>query len=366
MDRAGFIALICLCLLASLGSRPARCAEPKLETEQQLTDELAQDRLKTLEEAIVVTGVMREDIPAIDRPQFISTEDASLSNDKKDVVFVAQFGAETRIYPQLILVWHEIVNEVINGEKITISYGPLTGSVVGYKGKVGLFNTSFGPAGMLVNNNSLMYDRSTNSIWPQLLGMAIRGPLKGKSLSKFPLLWTTFERAMAYFPNAKVLSRPTGMRRNYGRDPYGSYARPGSYYYNNVIVHRLTYWDKRLPPKTRVLGFQFEGFNGVVLQKNVAEKGVVTFSPGMTTLAAIYDPELDTARVFEAMAKGKPLNLRNVDGKVFDDETKSEWTPEGVAKSGTLDELRLKQIPAYDAMWFGWAALYPDSEIYKN
>jgi hypothetical protein len=366
MRRTAWIFLGVFCLAFGLSSTSVYSQEPKLENEQALFEQIAKDRLATLEEAIVETGILREDIPAIDRPNYSSFNDASLANDKRDVVFVAQFGEEIRVYPQLILVWHEVVNDVINGEKVTITYCPLTGSVIGYKGKVDLFNTSFGLSGMLVNNNSLLYDRSTNSLWPQLLGTAIRGPLKGKSLTRFPLLWTTFQRAMERFPNAKVLSRSTGIRRNYGRDPYGSYSREGTYYDNNVIVHRLTFWDKRLPAKTRVLGWRFDNQYGVVLHKNVAEKGVVNFSPGMTPLVAFYDAELDAVRLFVALMKEKPLTFKWVDGKIFDEQTKSEWTPEGVAKSGTLDELRLQEIPVYNAMWFGWAAYYPDTEIFKN
>lgn len=365
MSRAAWL-FLCLCLALGLGARSLLAAEPKIENEQALFEQIAKDRLATLDEAVVETGVMREDIPALDRPQYGSFDDAALANDKRDVVFIAQLGAETRVYPQLILVWHEVVNDVVNGEKISITYCPLTGSVIGYKGKVDLFNTSFGPSGMLVNNNTLLYDRSTNSLWPQLLGTAIRGPLKGKSLTRFPLLWSTFQRARERFPNAKVLSRSTGVRRNYGRDPYGSYARPGTYYDNNVIVHRLTVWDKRLPAKTRVLGWRFENQYGAVALNNVADKGVLNFTPSMTPLVAFYDHDLDTARVFVAMIKNKPLKFKWVDRKIFDEETKSEWTPEGVAKSGTLDELRLQEIPAYNAMWFGWAAFYPDTEIYTN
>ena len=368
MNRLVWVLFFFAFISIGLSPRLGFCAGIKMETDEQLSKQLAEDRIKTFEEGIIETGLSREDIPAINRPDYISVEDATLSNDDNDIVFIAKFtDDDVRIYPQLVLVWHEIVNDVVNGEKVSITYCPLTGSVVGYKGKVGLFNTAFGTTGMLVNNNLLMYDRSTNSRWPQLLGMAVRGPLRGAKLTTFPLLWTSFERAITRYPKAKVLSRTTGVRRSYGRDPYGSYATRGNYYDNNVIVHRLTYWDKRLHAKTRVLGMQYEVYNSVAVVKQAVEQaGVLNFTLGMTPIAAIYDADLAAVRVFEATANGKPLILEMFNGKVVDQQTKTEWTPEGEGRAGPFDGMKLKPLPAIDAMWFAWAAFFPDSEILQK
>jgi len=41
----------------------------------------------------------------------------------------------------------------------------------------------FGTSGKLYHSNLVMYDRQTNSLWPQALGRAIRGPLLGDELA---------------------------------------------------------------------------------------------------------------------------------------------------------------------------------------
>ena len=69
-----------------------------------------------------------------------------------------------------------------------------------------------------------MYDRKTDSYWPQILGQAIEGELKGEKLEVFPVIWTTWELAREYYNEAKILSRDTSFARNYDRDTYGSYA----------------------------------------------------------------------------------------------------------------------------------------------
>jgi tetrahydromethanopterin S-methyltransferase subunit E len=35
-----------------------------------------------------------------------------------------------RAYPQLVLVWHEIVNDTVAGEPLAVTYCPLTGTVM--------------------------------------------------------------------------------------------------------------------------------------------------------------------------------------------------------------------------------------------
>ncbi len=355
--RPIFGALLLLSWLVFAG--PAR----GMETMSQLSDSIAEDRLSALEDIIIETGLARENIPAIDRPVFTSTEDASLANDSKDIVFVAEFGPEdVRIYPQLVLVWHEIVNDVLGEQKISVTYCPLTGSVIGFKGQVGRFETTFGTTGKLVNNNLLMYDRSTNSQWPQIFGFAITGPLRGKELSTFPLLWTTWARAKARYPAARVLSRTTGFRRSYGRDPYGSYTRSGTYYSNHVIAYRLSYFDKRLPPKERILGIKTEGVRAALVRSVAMQQPVLSFDPG-EPFVSFYDPALDTVRVFEARHRGRTMQFYFSDNKRYDRETGSEWSVTGRASAGALQGVQLVPAAAFDCMWFAWAAFFPDSDI---
>ena len=72
-----------------------------------------------------------------------------------------------RVYPQRILVWHEIVNEDIDNERISITYCPLTGSAIGYYGKLATYDTSYGTSGKLINSNLVMYDREKIATGPK-------------------------------------------------------------------------------------------------------------------------------------------------------------------------------------------------------
>ncbi len=353
-------------LLIALMLLPARALCVELTLPDPLSEEISRGRLETWKENIVETGIGQDSIRAVDSPQFIGVEDAALVIDDNEIVFVADLAEnDVRIYPQKILVWHQVVNDKgPQGEPIAVTYCPLTGSLNGYKTRLGRYALRFGVMGSLVNNNSILYDRSTLSLWPQMLGVAIDGPLTSKKITRFPMIWTTWERASTQYPNARVLSPDTGHRLFYVRDPYGNYQNTTSYYHDDMIVYPLTHWDKRLPPKERIYGvLSPDGQPYAVLSSAVAEKGVLPFWMDMTPVAAIYDRELDTVRIFRAEAARQTITLEYVGGEVRDKESKSVWTPSGVCTSGSFYGERLEQITGYDAFWFAFAAFYPDVRI---
>ena len=347
-------------LLAALCSAcPALAQDPAQDPAQAMEDRI----LDVFADNIVETGLSRDQIPAIDRPLFIGVPDASLSLDPGDPVFVLERADPARIYPQPALVWHEVVNDVINGEPVSVTYCPLTGSVAGYAGAVGLFSTGFGTTGSLINNNTVLYDRSTNSLWPQILGKAVSGPLKGESLSRLDLVWTTWARARQLYPEALVLSNTTGYRRSYGRDPYGSYESGVTYYQNDTIVHPLTTEDHRLPPKERILGVLSGDLPMAVVRAEVVRQQVVNVDAGITPLVALYDAELDTVRLFERRVRSRDLTFVLTEGRIFDAETRSQWNARGRSVDGVSQGDALAPASAMDCMWFAWAAFHPDTRI---
>jgi|TARA_B100000315_G_scaffold258811_1_gene312279 hypothetical protein len=76
-----------------------------------------------------------------------------------------------------VLDWHEVVNEqfTIDGhlEPVTLSYCPLTGSAMLWKGDMEAANPTFGTSGKLYNSNLVLYDRATFSWWSQMLEQGI-------------------------------------------------------------------------------------------------------------------------------------------------------------------------------------------------
>jgi hypothetical protein len=66
----------------------------------------------------------RDGIPPIDHPKFIPPSEADAwVKDNEPVIAFAQ-GGEARAYPLQILTWHEIVNDVVGGTPVTITFCP--------------------------------------------------------------------------------------------------------------------------------------------------------------------------------------------------------------------------------------------------
>ncbi|MDR3073458.1 MAG: DUF3179 domain-containing protein [Deltaproteobacteria bacterium] len=379
-NRLARLALAVLCALF-LCAPPWSAGAATLTVPPPPKSLYSEEMLQNMAESVTRTGVGMDAIPALYRPRFLSVSDASLSMEHDEPVFIVTYPTGlTRIYPQRIMVWHEVVNDVLpdpQGRAIrpdtpisaldafVVTYSPLTGTVAAYYGMAGRFPSTFGVTGELLNANSLLYDRMTGSIWSQLTGTCIDGPLAGKRLSPIQATWASWRGARDRYPNAQVLSRSTGHRRNYGRDPYGSYQRPGNYYDDLSLRFPVQRLDTRLPPKKRILGIEREGLSGAVQIDAVREAGFVNFELGVLPLVALYDTALDTVRIFERRVEGRAesLSFSLLEGKLVDNETKSEWDVEGRCTYGRFREKAL--IPALhtNAMWFAWAAFHPQTII---
>jgi hypothetical protein len=67
-------------------------------------------------------GPGKDDIPPIDTPKFETVEQAHKWLDGREPVQVVEINGDVRAYPQQILIWHEIVNDTVGGEPITVTY----------------------------------------------------------------------------------------------------------------------------------------------------------------------------------------------------------------------------------------------------
>ena len=302
-------------------------------------------------------GPPKDGIPSIDEPSFWDADEADAELDDRDVVFGLVRNDEVRAYPQTILAQHEIVNDVVGGEAVSVTYCPLTGTAMGFRRG----ETEFGVSGDLVNNNLIMYDRETDSRWPQVLGTAISGEFEGDSLQEFRLIWTRWAAWREVHPDTEVLSTDTGHARNYDDDPYGSYVpeRSGYYSRDSTLFPPLGD-DDTFPNKRVVVGTRdTDGDGRIAFEKEaLREEGLLSGSAGGTTHLAVHDPDLDTSYVYQNPNE-ETFRYEAGDGNADDGA-------QAVAEDGTshdLADLPLDRAYAFDAMWFAWSGFYPSTEV---
>jgi hypothetical protein len=295
-------------------------------------------------------GPPKDGIPSIDDPAFVAAGAVDYL-DPGDPVFGVVRGSDAKAYPQKILAQHEIVNDRLDGQPVSVTYCPLTGTVQGFERG----ETTFGVSGRLINNNLVMYDRATETWWPQILATSIPGPWNEdpaiRSLREFRLVWTTWERWREHNPDTRVLSTDTGHAKNYGRDPYGEYNPRSGYYSSSNLLFPALGDDDRYDRKTVVMGARTpEG--AVAFPKDaLRDAGLVEGSIGDTPVLAVYDPRLDTAYVY-----------LNPEETAFEYDDGSVLAPDGTAHDP--DAVPLARVHAFDAMWFAWSGYYPDTNVY--
>jgi hypothetical protein len=329
---------------------------------------------------VISGGPPPDGIPAIDFPRFESVEAASAWPAANEPVIAFELGGDARAYPVQILIWHEIVNGVVGGEPLVVTYCPLCNSAIVFSRRVDDLVLDFGTSGRLYNSDLIMYDRRTKSLWPQFEERAVVGQLIGTELEVLPgastVSWDAFRSA---HPEGRVLSRDTGVQRPYGQNPYVGYDAPAS------LPSRLFLGpiDRTLPPMERVLAVELNGELKAYPFSALAEGAptAVNDTVGGVELVALYEPGTSSALdaldipegrdvgatgLFSRVVDGRTLAFEARDGAFVDRETGSRWNLLAQAVEGPMRGAELEPITHVDTFWFAWAAFEPETEVWER
>jgi len=212
-------------------------------------------------------GPGKDGIPALDRPHFVRTAEASFLRQREPVIALTLAG-RARAYPLQILTWHEIVNDVVAGVPVAVTFCPLCNTAIAFDRRVEGRTLSFGTTGNLRNSDLVMYDRQTESWWQQFGGDGVVGRYAGTRLRTLPARIVAWRSFRAQHPDGFVLSRNTGYSRPYGENPYAGYDDVSS----PPFFPTRNAGDKRLPPKERVVFLERGGSAVAIPFSTLAKK----------------------------------------------------------------------------------------------
>ena len=362
-----------VCGLFSLGlSVPAGAGVPDLA---QFGEEL-------------IYGGPKNGIPALTNPAFVPAAEVDYLVEDNRVLGVYLDG-EARAYPENVGWWHEVINDRIGERFITATLCPLTGTGL-------VFDTTdedgeqieLGVSGLLVNSNLVMFDRRDDeTLYPQMVFTGISGAHLGERLELLPALETTWSMWKRLHPDTKVPVLGTGWERYAGRTPYAA-ARYREYPYADYRTNHRFLIFPPLDYATRV--DRWKADNGTRLNKEIVlgicqdgqtkaypfqlmpDGVVINDVVGSLPLLVLFDAGSRTAIPFERRLDGQVLNFYALEAEgdlpvaFADVETGSRWNMAGEAVAGPLRGRRLEQVPAYNAMWFAWAAFWPATEIWNG
>jgi len=265
-------------------------------------------------------GPPRDGIPALTDPLFETAPEATWLAGEDRIIGVARNGI-AKAYPLGIMNWHEVINDRFGDEHIVVTYCPLCFSGMAFQATIDDERHLFGVSGLLYNSDVLLYDRNSESLWSQIMGSAVSGPLRGRELAPVPLANTTWESWQARHPGSLVLSPKTGYRRNYSHDPYADYAQ------SRELMFPVAFRASGFHPKERIIGVtigdEYKAYPFVELRRT---SGRVIEEVGGKTLTILFDPDHDTARIEDA------------DGQ---------------------------EVVSLTAYWFAWYAFHPDTHVFR-
>lgn len=171
---------------------------------------------------IISGGPPKDGIPSISNPKFLSIDRVDYMEDR-DILISVTSGGETRGYPFRILNWHEIVNDHIGDDAFVVTYCPICGTAIVFDARINGVVRNFGVSGMLFQQNVLMYDRETESLWSQFMLQSVSGTMQKTHLKWRLSEQITWKDWKEKYPDGKLLSTETGYTRRYDIDPYASY-----------------------------------------------------------------------------------------------------------------------------------------------
>jgi hypothetical protein len=298
----------------------------------------------------------RDAIPSIDDPSF----GTGYVGDPDDEVIVVD-GDPPRAYPIRILSSHEIVNDIVDGRPVAVTWCPICWSAVTYDRAVDGRTLTFGTSGKLGDDALVMYDRETESEWHQPRGTAIAGPLEGTDLAALSSPMVTYGQFREDNPDGVVLQPardgPGGAPADaYDMDRYEQYADGDEFGLHGIRGEGTQRtWDRDdVDAKALVLGVEREDAAvGYPVARVAAAGGVVTDAVGGLDVVVVAAD--GGVHAFED--PGFALDLD--DGTLVGDGT--TWTP---STGESADGRRLERVPAIRLFAFAWQDAHGPDAFY--
>lgn len=313
---------------------------------------------------LVSGGVGPDGIRALNNPPRIAGADMTPEIlDPSELVEGVVINGEAMAFPVKLLNWHEIINDTVGGLPLLLSYCPLTGTGIGFDRRLSTGEAQFGVSGLLCDNNLVMFDRTTTSLWPQMDFNSVRGDLMGEELEQIQVFEMPWGKWLELHPDTGVVSLASlGSTIDYDRYPYGTYFTS-----SRVMFPLRDALDTRLHAKARVLGIKAGGeakaypltdLTGPVVNDVIGGEPVVVLGHGGLDYAVSYSRLVDgEVRTFELSQTFAP--------RMRDLETGTEWDIHGRAVSGPDIGSQLMPTESYIGFWFAWAAYHPVTEIWN-
>jgi hypothetical protein len=273
----------------------------------------------------------------------------------ENLVLGVAINNESRAYPIQIIGYHHQVQDTVGGTPVMITYCTVcrTGRV--FSPMVDGKKESFRLVGM-DHFNAMFEDRSTGSWWRQVSGEAITGKRKGKKLEEIPSRQMRLSAWLNKYPNSLILQPDPSFLNQYknleGFDK-GSIASslekrdPGSWNFKSWIV-----------------GISAKNADRAYDWNELVKKRIIQDTLGGIALALFIETDKASFHCWNRRVKGQTLTFTPDCCNLYDDQTKSKWTFNGICIEGALAGEQLQDVQASQEFWHSWQFFHPRTTKY--
>ena len=338
---------------SSLTDAEAPASAPIPDSAINVIDEAALDdfaRLASSQERVYDERFFNQVVPPdaiipIYEPKFVGQGEIEIWPG--EMVMGVEINGEAHAYPIGLMRKREIVNDVVGGVPILVTWCPLCFTGLAHDRRLDGEVMTFGNQGALFMTAMTWFDHATESVWSQPWGSAITGPLAGKALVQIPSEVLLYGAWLERHPDTKVLIDERG--EHFGRQ------LP-----NNNFVIGVAVQDA-------AVGFYFPSAKKAgLINHQIGEFPVVVFVNEETGAIDVYLRRVVGSLVSSEVEAPEQLTFeRDESGAIRDIETGSVWNIQrGLAIEGPLRGAALQSLPYTSAFDWAWEDFYPGTELW--
>ncbi len=332
---------------------------------QDLSDAAAfpEPEIYRLKPGELILAALEDDIPPIQAEQtnFVPAEKADL--DDLELVVGLLSGGYSRAYPVRLLSLHEVVNDQIGDTYIAVTWCPLCFTAIVYDRVVEEKLLTFRASGYLLNDNLVLKDHPTDTLWSQLLGQGIKGAKRGALLDVIPSTVSTWGVWKNSYPETQVLSPKTLGYNSEIIDPYSGYYSSGVPGFSSNPDP-----DQRLPGKSLVEGLNLGDHQIAFPLELLQDQGILQLELGPYPLVAVYSGLRQSSFFYLRQDRDEVLDftLSERGELLIDNQTGTSWDiSTGLAIHGLNQGHQLQSLPSQLAFWFAWTGFFPETDLFS-
>ncbi|MEM7338981.1 MAG: DUF3179 domain-containing (seleno)protein [Actinomycetota bacterium] len=303
-------------------------------------------------------GVPRAGIPELNDPERVTAAEANEWMEDGEIVFGVVVNGEAVAYPFRILGHHELANDTVGGEPVSLIFCTLCRTALLFDRQVEGQVLDFQTSGLLISSNKIMVDVQTDTLWSHLNAVGIGGELEGVPLEQFPVEVTTWREWQDAHPDTETLAIPGPIFSDNPEQAPIAYAYDADsayrFYYDdpNVWFPILDTPTDEVDLKESVIGLDFGGEQLAIPVDDIVAAGPRVFEVGGQSVLLV--PNSAGARVYDANDAG------------LADGDAPEVSSSDVDTAVLADGSELPRMVVSQGLWFAWFGDHPNTEIWAG